>query len=420
VPPKQPSAQDQLGFALHQRPDLLKDRSFLDSAASSFLSRGLPDGVKWLDAGHRASQEGYMQALQSLMSDDPEGAVKAFAGSGKLRGVTRADQLTKLDDGRWEIAGENGKTMTIDPRQAYINLLPPKDFADFQMKMPYYKALADYQGGRNDAGNTRAEINAGARVEAAGIGADSRERAAEIRSGGAVAAAGVRAASRGTARGAGGAGANSSPYGGDKGTAKWIDDFEKHYMPMRDAVKSDGTFKLDPRTGAPLQEVDPDLAPTVRDMARINKDVLAAGDIHPQEAANVFTRFATLRSKYLPPKLFKALDKEGRIAIVENENGDPVKALGIMGKYRDASGQVRPMFFDLPQEFSDELVGQEASNRVEKQKIYPDESLRNRAQVEFSKRTAAEQARVGTAPQATRQTASGRIGVPIPAPLTQQ
>ena len=143
--------------------------------------------------------------------------------SGFLRGVTSADQLKKLENGQWEITGANGKTMTLDPKQAYINLLPPKDFADFQVKKPYYDALTKYQTGRNEAGVTRAEIGADARVEAAGLGADSRVDAAGIRAQGGVDAAGVRAAGRGTGtRGTGstgivaGAACSRVRYFGDK------------------------------------------------------------------------------------------------------------------------------------------------------------------------------------------------------------
>jgi hypothetical protein len=188
-------------------------------------------------------------------------------------------------------------------------------------------------------------------------------------------------------RGAGGTGSSSSPYGGDKGTAKWIDDFEKHYMPKRDVKGDDGQVKMDPKTGSPVQEVDQDVAPMVRDMARVNKEVLAAGDVHPQEAANVFTQFAQAAKSGDRAKMFSTLDKQGRIAIVENEAGDPVKAVGIMGQYRDAKGQVRPMFFDLPEKMSDELTAQEADNRVQKQKNYPDESQRNRGMQDYSRRS---------------------------------
>ena len=260
------------------------------------------------------------------------------------------------------------------------------------MKKPYYEALAKFQGGRNEAGVERAQVGADARVEAAGIGGDSRVEAAGVRAGGQVEAAGVRAAGRGGA-GAGGTRAGASAYGGDKGAIKWTDDFEKHYIPKRDVKNEDGSNKIDPKTGSPVQEVDADLAKPVRDMARINSDVLAAGGVHPQEAAGVFTQFATAFKGGDRAKAFSELDKGGRIAIVENDSGDPVKAVGIMGQYRDARGQVRPMFFDVPEKMSDELVAQEAQNRIEKQKAYPDE--RKRGPMRNAKPAAADVAKRG-------------------------
>ena len=86
VPPKEVSPQQALGFALHQQPDLLKNRDFLNRAAGAFLSRGLPDGVKWLEAGHKASSEGYTQALQALMNGDPGPSRTAFQRVGQIQG----------------------------------------------------------------------------------------------------------------------------------------------------------------------------------------------------------------------------------------------------------------------------------------------------------------------------------------------
>ncbi|MEK6244011.1 MAG: hypothetical protein AABM33_05865 [Pseudomonadota bacterium] len=371
VPGKQPSAQEALGFALHSSPDLFKDREFLNTAASAFLSRGLPEGVKWLEAGHKASQEGYTQALQALMNGDKDAAVKAFATSGKLRDVTSPDQLKDLGDGKWEVTA-NGKTSVLDPKQSYINLLPPKDFAEFQMKAPYYKALSEYQGGRNEASIERAGVTGQSRENVADINAESREGVAGIRA--------YSLAARGVGgRAVGARGGGTAMYGGDKGAAKWVDDFEKHYMPKSDVKNADGTNKINPKDGQPVQEVDQEVAPIVRDLARVNNDVLAAGGVHPQEAANVFTQFAKAYKTGDRAKMFAELDKAGRVAIVENDAGDPVKAVGIMGQYRDARGQTRPMFFDLPEGMSTELITQETVNRVEKQKAYPDESKRGAA-----------------------------------------
>lgn len=414
VPPRQASPQEALGFALHQAPDLMRDRDFLNKAASTFLAKGLPDGIKWLEAGHAAAQEGYTKALQALMNGDAAEAAKAFNASGKLK--VKADGITPVEGepGKWQITSEDGKTGTLDPKAAYLNLLPPKDFAEFQMKAPYYKALADYQGGRNEANVTRAEVGAEARVEAAGIGADSRVEAAGIRADGTRDAAATRAARGGVGvRAPGGTGtrpaATTSPYGGDKGAAKWTDDFEKHYMPKRDVKTDEGTTKVDPKTGSPFQEVDQDLAPTVRSMARINSEVLATGGVHPQEAANVFTEFAKASKIGNREKMFDSLDTNGRIAIAEDDKGNPIKAVGIMGQYRDARGQVRPMFFELPEKMSDELVAAEAQRRVAKDKAYPDET--KRGAVRNAGSAAAAAARRGVA-----NPAAAMPGMGIPAP----
>jgi hypothetical protein len=375
--PHQPSAQQTLGFALHAAPDLFKDRDFLNTAASAFLTRGLPDGVKWLEAGHAASQEGYTGALKALMNGDIEGAAQQFNSSGRMKVDPKNIVPVEGKEGVYSITGSNGKTMTVDAKQSYINLLPPKDFAHVTLMRPYYDALAKKANEASDTALEGRRISADARVGAAEVGADSRVEAAGIRAGGAVDAAGVRAAGRGAGSRGGGAG-GTLMYGGDKGAAKWIDDFEKHYIPKRDVTDESGTRKFD-ANGKPMQEVDADAAPMVRDLARVNHEVLASGGIHPQEASNVFTQFAKAYKTGDRAKMFAELDKAGRVAIVENENGDPVKAVGSMGQYKDARGQTRRMFFELPDDMSTELITQEAINRGEKGKRYPDEGKRGAA-----------------------------------------
>lgn len=368
VGPQDGDPHERLGFSLYTNPSVLKNPKFLNDAAQIFVRNRQPSGLQWLQSAHKASGENLIDALKVATAGDLPGAEQVFNSGGGMK--IQPGTLKWADEKKTSLTGVDaqGREFTVNPHELIRQFVAPEDALK--------RAQADYYSGRNEANVTGRQISADARVDAAEVTGDSRVDAANIRANagprGGVGGAGARApaAPRGPSA------PSAAPYGGDKGQAKWTDDFEKHFMPKRDAMTEDGKPKIDPKTGAPVQELDEENAPIIRDMARINVKELNAAGIHPQEAAHVFTQFAKAFKGGDRAKAYSTLDKAGRLAIIENGEGHPVKAVGIMGQYRDAQGATRPIFFELPEKMSDELVTQEFQNRQEKDKAYPDETKR--------------------------------------------
>lgn len=375
--PENAETPDRVGFGLYANPSVLKNPKFLTEAAGIFTKHKLPAGVEWLKRAYGAEQENFVTALKVAQGGDLEGAERVFNGSGRQK--VKEGTLRWDDPEKTTLAGvdDTGRSFKVNVDEMLRNFLSPEEYLT--------RARGDYFAGRNEANVRGREVSAEARVTAADIAAGARTSAAET-------AAAARNAGRGTTGTTRPAAPRSSsaPYGGDRGQAKWTDDLEKHYMPKRDAKDDEGKVRMDPKTAQPVQEVDEDLAPTVRDLARVNAEVLNAAGVHPQEASNVFASFARAFKGNDRAKAFTLLDKAGRIAIAEKD-GEPVKAVGIMGQYRDAQGRTRPIFFDLPEKMSDELVTQEVINRVEKERNYRDE----RGWSPRAAPTAAQRARAG-------------------------
>jgi hypothetical protein len=129
-PGAQPAAPQQAdaGFPeldATQATQAFQDPKFLAAAAQTFLKRGLPEGVKWLERAHTAAKENVFTALQHLEAGDPDAAVKAFNSSGKFNDATGA---TKNDDGTWTINRASGKAVTLDPKKTRMSLLSPADY----------------------------------------------------------------------------------------------------------------------------------------------------------------------------------------------------------------------------------------------------------------------------------------------------
>lgn len=349
-PPPTRSDGDRIGFGLYRNPDLLSNSDFATRAGQIFLRAGMPEGIAWLERAGKAQKENAITALQHLVGGDTQAAADAFnkAGQHKVTGIE------DLGGGKFRVGFNNGQNKEIDAQRALRSYLSPKDFFELAQKDPYYKAYADYLSGRNDASVTRATVAGDARVEAAGVAADGRVDAATIR-----ATTGPRAGTAGTpaARGTGTSRAGSAE--GGVLPDKWLSDFETNHLPQRDATDDKGQKRIDPKTGQTIQEVDEGRAPIVRDLARMNADVLARARVQPQEAGAVFGQFAKAFQEGDRAKAFSALDKGGRIVIATDNDGQPVRVLGRIGTASDRN----PILFDLPEGMERMLLEQEFKNR---------------------------------------------------------
>lgn len=354
---------ERVGYGIYRNPGLLKNREFLDEAGRIFLKHKLPGGMAWLKDADQAGKENLGESLKLAIGGDLAGAEKAFNAGGQMK--LKPGTLAWADEKQTTLTGvkEDGSTFTVKPHEMLRVMVSPEEYLK--------RSQGDYYAGRNEANVTGRTISADARVDAADVSGASREEAARIRAGGLPRpGGGTRSPSTG---GSGRSSSNpNSPYGGDKGQQKWTSDFETKFLPKRDAKDENGQVRRD-KNGQAVQEVDDELAPTVRDLARTNAAILNTAGVHPQEAAQVFTQFAGAFKGGDRAKAFKTLDAKGRIAVADNEDGNPVKAVGIMGQYKDASGNMRPLYFTLPEKMSDELVAQEAQNRIDKENTYRDE-----------------------------------------------
>lgn len=262
--------------------------------------------------------------------------------------------------------------------RTWVNAQDPKVQAEIKKSL----AQAEYLSGRNDAG-----------IEQRRVTGESRENVAEIRAD-SLAERGIGTGGRAGA-GGGRAGAGSTQmYGGDKGAAKWVDDFEKHYIQKRDVKNEDGSNKIDPKTGSPVQEVDDEIARPMRDMVRENFEAISAAGLHPQEAASLFGAVARAAKTGDPAKVYEGIDKTGKLVIRKRtEDGQPDRAAleladGVLAK--------------LPRGIEDAILTQAFKNMDARQKAYPDEtkrgSMRNAkpASADVAKRGLVQQRAPGT------------------------
>lgn len=150
--------------------------------------------------------------------------------------------------------------------------------------------------------------------------------------------------------------------GGASLPRRWAENFEKA-LPQREATDSTGQKKIDPKTGPPVMETDETMAPLIRDMVRTSSDVIARAKISPEEASARFAEFAKVAKATDPAKAYQELDQAGRLVVVTDKAGKPVKLLGRIGTAADGS----PIVFELPTGIEDVLLGVEMENRFQRE-----------------------------------------------------
>jgi hypothetical protein len=117
---------------------MFQDPAFLQRAANIFLSRGLPQGVQWLEHAHNAAKENLFMAAQALHMGDGESAVKLFNSSGRFNDAKSAEQN---DDGTWTVTRAGGQKINLDPNKLTQSLLSPKEFMEQQLQKRHYDIL---------------------------------------------------------------------------------------------------------------------------------------------------------------------------------------------------------------------------------------------------------------------------------------
>lgn len=161
---------------------------------------------------------------------------------------------------------------------------------------------------------------------------------------------------RARARGGNG-GETEEVYGGAKGAAKWVNDFETKFLPKTAKTGPDGEPVMDAE-GKSVEAVDQKLAGAMRQIADRNKEVLIKGNIHPQRAADalepIARAFASEPKKGATPAQRRQAimqQLEGRVAFVAPEGSDkPTKAVAKVGD----------TFVELPENMERELLAAEA------------------------------------------------------------
>lgn len=127
-------AQHRVGFGMYQNPALFANPKFLNETAQDFMRAGVPEGVKWLEAGYHAHKEGMVTALQRAVGGDLQGAEKAFNSTGDEK-ITPGSLKWK-DDQKTTLSGkhEDGSDFEMQPRELLKSLMSPKDYFDQSSK----------------------------------------------------------------------------------------------------------------------------------------------------------------------------------------------------------------------------------------------------------------------------------------------
>jgi hypothetical protein len=147
--------EDRLGYALYRKPDLFANPEFLNKAAKLFLDAGMPQGVRWLEAGSRVQRENWPKAMKLLSAGDAAGAEEAFNSTGRLKVVPGSTK--EIGEGKWQSTLEGGETKVFEPLKYMRAMLSPKEFFTLDMQQKKIQSDAeDRKAAREDRGYAQA------------------------------------------------------------------------------------------------------------------------------------------------------------------------------------------------------------------------------------------------------------------------
>lgn len=160
--------EDQLGKAIFNNPNMVRDPAFLRSAIKIFADRQMPEAVQWIEKLAKAQEEGGITALQHLISGNMKGAADSFNAVGRQRVV---GEIQPGPNGTFLVPFESGLE-TVNARETLRQLRPQ----DAQRV-----AYAEYLQGRNQTAENVAVTRANAARDVGTIRADAARDVGTIR-----------------------------------------------------------------------------------------------------------------------------------------------------------------------------------------------------------------------------------------------
>lgn len=315
------SPAHKIGFSIFFNPSIATDPATLNGIVNIFAKHGfLKEGVDYATNLYKLGSMGGVHALKQLMMGDIAGAEKMLPPGSKI---------TQVDSDNYRVTLPDGRTFTGNPAVEFARFTDP------------IKAL----GIQSTAAKTQSEISKNA----------AETGLANARTGYIQGVESNLANARAAAASAKAQGSATTGLG-----LKWRLNLEKS-LPKTNQIDASGQPVINVQTGLPVQITDPNLAPTIRNMARVNAPRLVAGQVTPQEAAGTFGEVARL-ARGDPATMYQTLEQQGRLMIGVDKNGKAAKVVGVMGQYRGADGSVHPILFDFPPQVEKVLVAQAQKN----------------------------------------------------------
>jgi hypothetical protein len=188
---------------------------------------------------------------------------------------------------------------------------------------------------------------------------------AETRRDQAIDVAEIRAEGRGGGGGGGGTGRGRGASGGAGNLSKWMEDFEK-VMPTKDVLDEKGRPVTYMKAGnqETRQELDKTLARPMRDMARVNAEVLEASGMAPGEAADTFAEIAATFRDKKPAEAYETLRQGRSVVFARDDQGNAKRVAIQVGTFQDG----RPMLIQLTPEQEKLLLGEDKRRQLESPK----------------------------------------------------
>lgn len=338
--PANADPQQRITYGLHRQPNLMRDPNFLNEAAATFIRNKLPEGIKWLETAHAAAKDNRIEGYQRILSGDLAGAAQVMGA----RGITPVIGANNQPTGQFQVTLPDGSQQMLDPKAAYRATLSPSDFFKTQReeeelaaKKELWGAQREYYLDRNQATRDVADTRADAQTEAAAL---------RLGAGG--------GAGRGS--GAGGRG------GGGGNQAKWMDDFEKT-LPTRDVLDDKGKPVTYMKAGniETKQEVDKTLARPMRDMARVNAEILEAAGMAPAEAADTFSEVATTLRDKKPAEAYETLRQSRGLVFARDDQGNAKRVAIQVGTFPDG----RPILAKFTPEQEKVMLAEDKRRQLE-------------------------------------------------------